>query len=284
MTEDAADRSLDRTPSISTKPTTETAEFGAVRPTSEVRAELIRFLEQDSFRVGQVYRLLKKEMSAQEIADELDVSTSGFVWGAERQIRSLLEGDLPTAPSVALRVARKFRSVQKAGEWSPEAISYLEHQTLELERRINDDSARAAEVKRAKSETEKAEARNEIGIYVYSLPHYLLHRYEPESGRTLMKVGRSDSDVIQRFKNQTRITALPEEPVLLRIYRVCQGETDEAERTFHRLLEAADHYRSVARTAGREWFVTSTRFLDEVARALKFDAVVVNEVDDTDDD
>ncbi|MBB0994356.1 GIY-YIG nuclease family protein [Dietzia sp. SLG510A3-3B2-2] len=259
-------------------------ELGAIRPSDDVRNEIVRFLEHDNSRVGQVYRLLEKGLSSQKIAEELDVASSGFVWGAARQVRALLEGDLPTAPTVARRGARKFRSVQRSGDWSPEAIYYLEHQTRELERRINDDSAREAEVKRAKSETEKAEARNEAGVYVYSLPHYLLHPYEPESGRTLMKVGRSDSDVIQRFRNQTRITALPEEPVLLRIYRVSNGETAEAEKTFHRLLEAADHYRSVARTAGREWFVTSTRFLDELARALRFDTVVVNEVDDTDDD
>lgn len=259
-------------------------ELGALRPSEEVRAEIVSFLEQDNSRAGQVYRLQVKGLSPQQIAEELDVASSGFVWGSARQVRALLEGDLPTAPTVARRGARKFRSVQKSGAWSPEASDYLEHQTRELERRINDDSARAAEVQRAKSETEKAEARNEVGVYVYSLPHYLLHPYEPDSGRTLMKVGRSDSDVIQRFRNQTRITALPEEPVLLRIYRIGNGETAEAEKTFHRLLEAADHYRSVARTAGREWFVTSTRFLDELARALRFDTVIVNEVDDTDYD
>lgn len=259
-------------------------ELGAIRPSDDVQAEIVRFLEQDDSRLGQVYRLLEKGLSSQEIADELDVATSGFVWGAARQVRALLEGDLPTAPTVARRNARKFRSVQKSGVWSQAAVHYLEHQTQELERRINDDSAREAEVKRAKDETEKAEARNEVGVYVYSLPHYLLHPYEPESGRTLMKVGFSESDVIRRFRDQTRTTALPEEPVLLRIYRIKDGESVEAEKTFHRLLEAADHYRSVARTAGKEWFVTSTRFLDEVARALKFDTVVVNEVDDTEDD
>jgi len=95
-----------------------------------------------------------------------------------------------------------------------------------------------------------------------------------------MKVGQSDSDVILRFRNQTRTTALPEEPVLLRIYRT-GGPTVEIrsiERDFHRLLEAADHYRSIARTAGKEWFVTSTRFLDEVARVMRLPIVVVNDV------
>lgn len=92
-----------------------------------------------------------------------------------------------------------------------------------------------------------------------------------------MKVGRSDSDVIQRFKNQTRTTALPEEPVLLRIYRTGDAPAAEAEADFHRLPEAAQHDRSVARTAGREWFLTTTRFLDEIARVLKLSAEIVND-------
>jgi hypothetical protein len=265
-------------------PAPSSAELGPIRPPAAVRTELVAYLEQDPKRLGQVYRLLQAGRSADEIASELEVSTSTFVWMHERQIHSLLDGDLPTAPTVALSVARKFRSVLKAGEWSSECNAYLEHNLAELERRATDESARSVEVQQAKSQTEEAEARNEIGIYVYALPHYLLHPYEPDSGRTLMKVGRSDSDVIVRFRNQTRTTALPEEPILLRIYTTGAGAAAHAEATFHRLLEAADHHRSVARTAGREWFVTSTRFLDEVARALGFDVVVVNEAGVSDDD
>jgi hypothetical protein len=49
-----------------------------------------------------------------------------------------------------------------------------------------------------------------------------------------------------------------------------------------RLLEAADHSR-IARSAGREWFVTSSRFLDEVARVMRLPVVVVNDGADLDD-
>jgi hypothetical protein len=114
------------------------------------------------------------------------------------------------------------------------------------------------------------------GSTVLALPHYLRYPFDPDTGRTLMKVGKSDSDVIVRFRNQTRTTALPEEPILLRIYRTEAQDGARVENSFHRLLEAADHNRSVARTAGREWFVTSTRFLDEVANVLRLPAVVVN--------
>lgn len=259
------------------------AELGPVRPPADVRVELIAFLEQDASRLGEVYRCLQRGLTADEIASELEVSTSGFVWMYERRIRSLLDGDLPTAPTVAQVVARKFRSMLKTGGWSEACRTYLEHNLVELERRASDESARSVEVQQAKAQTEEAEARNEVGIYVYALPHYLLHPYEPDSGRTLMKVGRSDSDIIRRFREQTRTTALPEEPVLLRIYRTEPGAAAPAETIFHRLLEAADHHRSVARTACREWFVTSTRFLDEVARALSLMPVVVNDAEVSDD-
>jgi T5orf172 domain-containing protein len=96
----------------------------------------------------------------------------------------------------------------------------------------------------------------------------------------LMKVGQSNHDVILRFRSQTRTTALPEEPILLRIYRTTESTVaiKSIESDFHRLLEAADHYRSVERTAGKEWFVTSMRFLDEVARVMRLPIVFVNEV------
>lgn len=254
--------------------------IGPVEPSPEVREELIAFLEHDDSRLGEVYRRLQRDMTAEQIAVDLDVATSGFVWSYDRLTRSMLNGDLPTAPSVAQASARRFRSLLKLPGWTDACISYLEHNLVELESRAANEIARGAEVQKAKTQTAAAEARNEPGLYVYALPHYLTYPYEPDSGRTLLKVGRSDSDVIRRFRDQTRTTALPEEPLLLRIYRANPGATASLEATVHRLLEAADHDRSVARTAGREWFVTSTRFLDEIARALSLESVVVTEIGD----
>ena len=244
-----------------------------------MREELARLLEDDPSRTGEVYRLSARGLDAESIAAELGVASSSFVWGYTRKARALLDGDLPTAPSVAQAVARKFRTLLRSGRLSPAARRVLEINLDELDRRAGDELARVVEVERAKEQTEEAEARNEVGIYVYALPHYLRYPFDAVSGRTLMKVGRSDADVIVRFRNQTRTTALPEEPILLRIYRTALASAAPVESAFHRLLEAADHQRSVARSAGREWFVTSTRFLDEVARMMRLEIVVVNEAD-----
>lgn len=100
------------------------------------------------------------------------------------------------------------------------------------------------------------------------MPHYLRYPYDAESGRTLLKVGRSNRSVVQRFYDQTRTTALPEDPVLLRIYPTLDADAVARERQFHELLEAADHDRSRARTGGTEWFLTSLRFLDTVAKTV----------------
>jgi hypothetical protein len=40
--------------------------------------------------------------------------------------------------------------------------------------------------------------------------------------------------------------------------------------------EAALHCRSMASTAGWEWFITSTRFLDEIARVVRISIEVIN--------
>jgi hypothetical protein len=255
---------------------------GPVRPTGDVTEELTELVEADETRLGEVYRGLHRNMTADQIAADLGVATSNFVWNYSQTLKALLEGDLPVKPTVALATARKFRALLRRHRLSFATRQYLQTNLAELERRASDTAARVAETEEAQEHTEKAEARNEVGIYAYVLPHYLRYPFDEDTGRTLIKVGRSDSDVIQRFRAQTRTTALPEEPILLRIYRTDGRSNAEIESDFHRLLEAADHARSAARTAGREWFVTSTKFLDELARIMRLSVVVVNEatVDD----
>jgi hypothetical protein len=257
------------------------ATHGPQRPPPHVHTELARVLEQDGSRLGEVYRCNQRGLTADQIATELGVATSNFVWNYTRIATALLEGDLPSAPTMALHTARKFRTILQSVELSAAARQVVESNLAELERRAKDETAREVEVRKAQLQTEQAESQNEPGIYVYALPHYLRYPFDEDSGRTLMKVGRSDSDVITRFRNQTRTTALPEEPILLRIYRTDATATGPIEANFHALLEAADHSRSVARTAGREWFVTSTRFLDEVARVMGLHTQVVSDADTT---
>jgi hypothetical protein len=91
----------------------------------------------------------------------------------------------------------------------------------------------------------------------------------------------ANRSVIKRFREQIRTTALPEEPVLLRIYLCDEDGSAEHEAIFHRLLVAADHDRSKARTGGTEWFLSSVRFLDEVAATLHLEVRHVSDLADS---
>lgn len=111
------------------------------------------------------------------------------------------------------------------------------------------------------------ERENIPGIYVYALPHYLRYPFDVGSGRTLLKVGRSERDPFAPIAGQTRITALAEYPVLLRVYQVEPGQSAEVERDFHAWLDDANYDRSRSLRGGTYWFLTSTKFLDGIARS-----------------
>jgi hypothetical protein len=251
-------------------------EPGPVQPGDEVRKELQAYLAADSSRVGEMYRLLEEALAPDAIAERLGEGAGG-AWQYRRMVRALLDGNLPGAPTVALAAARRYRTVLKTPGLSAAVRSYLQANLDECERRAADPARLDEEGQRASEQTQQAEARNESGVYVYALPHYIRHPYDQATGRTLLKVGRSDSDVIVRFRSQTRTTALPEEPILLRIYRTDGTPAASAETAFHRLLDAADHSRTIGKSAGREWFLTHTRFLDQIAATLRLDIEVVND-------
>lgn len=245
-------------------------------PEDPARQELESYLESDETRLGDVYRGLRDGLTAEEIADKVGVSTAYFVWNYSRMIDAILDRDLPQAPTVALQSARKFRTLLKT-DWSPVVRERLQADLAILESRATDVDAIAEEVSTAQKQTEIAEEAATTGIYVYALPHYLRYPFDPESGRTLLKVGRSDRDVIVRMREQTRTTALPEEPVLLRIYPTDEANTSDVETRFHKTLRAFDHGRAVERMAGREWFLTTTQALDALADLLDLTPIVVND-------
>lgn len=66
-----------------------------------------------------------------------------------------------------------------------------------------------------------------------------------------------------------RGTAVPEEPILFRIYTASSASHESLpEKRFHKHLRAADHGRNVSRAHGREWFLTHLDFLDDTADLL----------------
>ena len=146
-----------------------------------------------------------------------------------------------------------------------------------VQSRAEDAEAQAVEVDKAVAKSKEAEDDGTPGVYVYTLPHYLKHRVDEDTGKTLLKVGHSAKDVYFRSGSAGRLTALPEEPILLRVYP--SAESAATEKKFHAWLSAADHAGTRTRRAGAEWFVTSTKFLDRIAEALDLEIRVVNDFD-----
>ncbi|MER6936518.1 GIY-YIG nuclease family protein [Nocardioides sp. NPDC127514] len=244
-------------------------------PEFDRKVEVDRFLEADETVLGRLWQYEKRNLSPQQMADEEGTASTGWVSSYRTLVRVLRDGEVPTSPSVAQAAGRKVRAWLKGLDLSPQLREALVAQEELIMSRAEDRSAQAEEVEHAAEISKQAEENNTPGIYVYTLPHYLRHPYDPATGRTLLKVGHSSVDAYFRAGSQGRLTALPEDPILLRIYPVENSAL--AERAFHAWLRDADHPGSRARRGGSEWFVTSTKFLDRVARSMGLSVEEVNQ-------
>jgi len=255
--------------------------LGTLRPSPSVVTDLTKFLEQDVTLLGEIFRKKRDNVSNDEIQKDQDALYPNIIWNYQRQIRSLLEGDIPSKISFLNQTAVHYRRALKFEGISNETRDYLNRGLQEIEERKSDSSLVAKTTKEALKSSVALEKKFTPGIYVYTLMHYMNHPYDPVTGRTLFKVGKSDRDVISRFREQIRTTALPEEPVLFRIYESTNGQAElgTIEKSFHALLEAADHDRSTARTGGTEWFLTSLKFLDKIGETLNL-TITRNQEDD----
>src|SRR5580700_905310 len=134
-------------------------EAGPVQPNDDVRNELQAYLVADSSRVGEMYRLLEEGLAADTIAERLEGGAAG-AWQYRRMVRALLDGNLPTAPTVALAAARRYRTVLKTPGLSAATRAYLQANLDELERRASDPARLDEEAQLASKQTQQAEARN----------------------------------------------------------------------------------------------------------------------------
>lgn len=238
--------------------------------------EVSALLTNDDTLLGAIWRHQSAGLTTQQIADA-EGSDPVNVYAYLKLIKALQDGEVPTAPSVARGQLGRVRKWLKTKPLSPQLRAALDQQRVALEAAVENPLTREQEDHEAAQLTERAVSRGEPGIYVYTLPHYLRHPYDADTGKTLLKVGHSSRDTLGRFDEQTRVTALPEDPVLLRIYPV--AESAKAEKDFHSWLADADHSRPSTRRGGSEWYVTSTRFLDRIARSLELEVRIINNLE-----
>ncbi|WP_134773008.1 hypothetical protein [Ornithinimicrobium flavum] len=246
-------------------------------PIYDRRAEVEQHLAADETVLGRYWKYTQEGLSREEMAAREGLETSGWVSNYEGVLLALRDGRIATSPSGARQSAARIRSWLKKKPLSPRLAADLAEQERVLAAIADDREAQEAEDARAVQASKEAEAALTPGIYVYSLPHYLKHPFDPDSGRTLLKVGHSGRDAYYRVSSQGRLTALPEDPILLRIYPAEESANVEAQ--FHAWLRDADHPGSRSRRGGAEWFVTSTKFLDRVASSLGLEIRAVNEME-----
>lgn len=246
-------------------------------PHYDREAEVRSVLEADDSLMGRVYRYEMEGKSPQEITDLEGNQGPAFVYNYRLQINAIVTGEVPESAWAARSVAAKLRRWLKTLDLSPQLRADLQKLESVARSRAEDPEAEAQEVTKAVAKTEEAEKSGVPGIYVYTLPHYLKHPVDEETGKTLLKVGHSAKDAHYRAESAKRLTALPEDPILLRIYPA--EESAAREKEFHAWLRDADHTAGRTRRGGSEWFVTSTKFLDRVAKALGLQVEVVNEVE-----
>lgn len=239
------------------------------------RKEVKRALNEDETRLGEVWRL--REMSKEEIAKELNVKTTGFVYNYRSRIEAIVKDIVPRSPSVAQHYARALQGFAKRHQQSLSPSTYLElwKRADECNSRANDPVRLEEEEQKLALQTNAAKKKAVPGIYVYALPHYLRHPVVKTSeddetdDRTYLKVGMSEKDAIKRFQEQRSSTMLPEKPRLLRIYVGSNGiDIAEVEKKIHSHLEAAEYFRNSERGAGTEWFLTHLKFLDSTTELL----------------
>jgi|GEM_PF-527914 hypothetical protein len=242
-------------------------------PSAAVRSELETKLWESNGQIALVAQCIRDGISdPREIVAAKAAANLGAVSNLLAQVRAITQGDIPMSPSVArlsLSATRSFLR-QHRTEFSSEALAYLNDLVVRLADSASSRPAQEreeAEIEDKGTVLEKSLA--ELGgVYVYTFPHYWRYPTVEGTNRTLLKVGMTSRAAAVRVREQARLTGVPEDPLLLRVYQHPDRDPRDIERDFHNLLDAADHSRSGSKTGGKEWFETSTEFLDAIASVL----------------
>lgn len=245
----------------------------------KVKAELVAALLEDESRLGEVYRLLQEGLSPEQMAERMGIPSAIYATHYRKQLEAILEGRMPATTHLASHTADRLRRWQRSKDWTPPAREHLETLLVGLENIATDTKLVERERHDAAKRTQEAESLGLAGIYVYSLPHYLRHPFDPDSDRTLFKVGHSTIDVYSGAEGTARTMSLPEDPILLRVYVTGAKPSDQEERHFREWMEAAGHGRSRSAKGNRDWFLTTTKFLDRVALQRGLEITVVTDID-----
>jgi hypothetical protein len=243
--------------------------------------KLHSLLFSNSGQLGSVYRAMVDAPDAgpTELLPKTTCANSGAVGNRRAVVNAVMKDVQPRAQSVASQAAGSVRTLLKATN-DEQVSDWLNGVLARLEERADSEEAVAEEAKELKeNSSELAETmRTASGVYVYTYPHYWRYPFIPGTQRRLLKVGRTSNNAWARVLSQARQTGMPEDPLLLRVYKAVNSI--EAEWSFHRLLDAAEHERSFGAAVGKEWFSTTLEYCDAIATVLKFEVLKGSNTDD----
>ena len=241
-------------------------------------------LKNDTTLLGRLFEVRAENKSAQSIADELGVGSVGTVYNYESSVKTLLQGTkIVNGTPYANQKASMLRGFAKrhADILSPSTKRKLADLADEHQAFANNEEVITRENQEIERGLENDDRLNEPGVYVYTYPHYYRSPVEkaPDgdahiSDRTFLKVGVTESTQGASRRIQSQIsqirTALPEPPLILRIYNRDGVNLKETEKLIHRHLDAADHdpINRKQKGLGTEWFLTHLTFLDSTADLL----------------
>ena len=251
------------------------------------RDEIEHALRDDGQRIGDVFRALQNGQSVQAIAREWGTNVS-TVQAYQNSMNTLLEcrrivGGVTKARQNASMVRSFLR--RHGGELSPDTRQKLGD--LADDHELFANNVNVDVIIRENEEIERgleSDDQNQPGIYVYTYPHYYrepVRRSEEDftENRTFLKIGVTEasegaSKRIQQQIGEVR-TAIPESPLILRIYNKDGADLKETEKKIQGHLDAADHSRINRQRGagvGMEWFLTHLKFLDSTADLLGLEA------------
>ncbi len=190
---------------------------------------------------------------------------------------------------MARQIASRMKSVMRRHDFSANTRVVLDRNIAALEKIATDTDLIEDEQLKAEAVEQSVEDRLKgcSGVYVFTYPHYLRHPTHPSAesekmlDRTLLKVGFTDKDILERVNQETSGTGVPEHRRVLRAYLLTEdnGQTNhKIERQFHDLLDSAGHAgpkrgSTEHQRGGKEWFYTNVDFLDKVAALLELEIV-----------
>lgn len=216
-------------------------------------------------------------------------TSPGTAVGLRQHLDALRFGILPKGTSMARQIAARMKSVMRRHDFSANTRAVLDRNIAALEKIVTDTDLIEDEQLKAEAVEQSVEDRLRgcSGVYVFTYPHYLRHPTHPSAesekmpDRTLLKVGFTDKDILERVNQETSGTGVPEHRRVLRAYLLMEdnGQTNyNIEQEFHGLLDSAGHAgpkrgSTEHQRGGKEWFSTNVDFLDKVATLLKLEIV-----------